>query len=381
MCNCAGSDFCDPHHGHIVSGDLRIIQNKKLRSLLCKGANYREPQRANWKKITNDIKQSLSLAVTKWAASEKVQESLLMEWYNKVLNDCKVAILKLKNKFVKRSPLLPSPEFTSLVKNLQKDFVFVPTDKAGNNIAIVCKKFYIEQSMKELDIFVKRSKTKKDDKTYVLAEDNIDVIIQRHKVYLNSFNISETIPNSLPFLYWIPKMHKKPHSKQRYIAASHCCSTKPLSAVLTKCLNLVETQHRLNCKRYETQHGINPMWIINSSTKVHKQIVALNRKKECNNLRTYDFSTLYTKIPHQQLKERLRKIIHDAFQSSNHSFISVYTNSARWTDNPKDKTLSLDKFQVCELLTWLIDNIFVTFGDKIFRQLIGIPMDLIVHPC
>ena len=27
-CDCVSSEFCDPHHKHIVSGDLRIISNK-----------------------------------------------------------------------------------------------------------------------------------------------------------------------------------------------------------------------------------------------------------------------------------------------------------------------------------------------------------------
>ena len=29
-CDCLNSEFCDPHHQHIVSGDLRIISNPKL---------------------------------------------------------------------------------------------------------------------------------------------------------------------------------------------------------------------------------------------------------------------------------------------------------------------------------------------------------------
>ena len=30
-CDCHNSDFCDPNHKHIVTGDLRIISNDKLR--------------------------------------------------------------------------------------------------------------------------------------------------------------------------------------------------------------------------------------------------------------------------------------------------------------------------------------------------------------
>ena len=29
-CSCSNSEFCDPHHGHVVTGDLRIIENRKL---------------------------------------------------------------------------------------------------------------------------------------------------------------------------------------------------------------------------------------------------------------------------------------------------------------------------------------------------------------
>ena len=35
-CQCTKSPFRDPNHGHIVTGDLRIVQNNKSRKL-CKG--------------------------------------------------------------------------------------------------------------------------------------------------------------------------------------------------------------------------------------------------------------------------------------------------------------------------------------------------------
>ena len=41
-CTCTDSPCCDPQHGHIITGNLQIIQNNKLRKLLTKGPNYRE---------------------------------------------------------------------------------------------------------------------------------------------------------------------------------------------------------------------------------------------------------------------------------------------------------------------------------------------------
>ena len=99
-----------------------------------------------------------------------------------------------------------------------------------------------------------------------------------------------------------------------------------------------------------------------------------NWKKMCCNMRTYDFSTLYTNIPHNKLKARLRKVIEEAFTSSKRPFMSIYKRNAYWTTNPKKDTLALDCSTVVRLLNWLVDNIYVTFGDKVFRQKIGIPM-------
>ena len=47
-CNCQNSVFCDPLHKHIVTGDLRIVENKKLRCLLTKGSNFREQRTINF---------------------------------------------------------------------------------------------------------------------------------------------------------------------------------------------------------------------------------------------------------------------------------------------------------------------------------------------
>ena len=40
----------------------------------------------------------------------------------------------------------------------------------------------------------------------------------------------------------------------------------------------------------------------------------------------------------------------------------------------KKTTLHLDCKKVIRLMNWLLDNIYVTFGDQLFRQVIGIPM-------
>ena len=48
-CQCKKSKFCYEPHGHVITGDLRVIENAKLRELVAKGPKYREPNRVNWK--------------------------------------------------------------------------------------------------------------------------------------------------------------------------------------------------------------------------------------------------------------------------------------------------------------------------------------------
>ena len=127
-CDCKDSKFCDPHHGHIVTGDLRFIKNKKLRSLLCKGPGYRERQSVNWKRFMTDFKISLDTCVNKWASSEEQDVSCLNEWKAKVLHDVQTAIKRLNKKRrynqKRKTMILKSPKVMSELAELQKKYVF-----------------------------------------------------------------------------------------------------------------------------------------------------------------------------------------------------------------------------------------------------------------
>lgn len=116
------------------------------------------------------------------------------------------------------------------LKTLHEKFVLVPTDKAQNNIAFVCKKFYIDVLLKEVSPDTKDAKAS----TYVSVNKELKEILSDHGKQTKKFQVSISEKQmALPFLFWIPKMHKRP-SKQRFIAASYCCTTKNVSAILTQ---------------------------------------------------------------------------------------------------------------------------------------------------
>ena len=65
-------------------------------------------------------------------------------------------------------------------------------------------------------------------------------MLDNHKSVLTSFGIETSDDElDLPYIYWIPKMHKNPY-KHRFIAGSLKCSTKPLSILLTKLLTHIK---------------------------------------------------------------------------------------------------------------------------------------------
>lgn len=57
---CEHSQFCDPHHKQIICGDLRIIDNSKLRMLMTKCPIYNEPRTLNFNKAFDNINSTIN---------------------------------------------------------------------------------------------------------------------------------------------------------------------------------------------------------------------------------------------------------------------------------------------------------------------------------
>ena len=113
----------------------------------------------------------------------------------------------------------------------------------------------------------------------------------------------------LAYLYWIPKLHKTPY-KERYIAGSSACQTKELSIHLTKILSAVKEGQQKYCETVYSRRGINHMWILKNSKDLLDNLKSRSFPQVS---KTFDLSTLYTTLPHDKLKTRLKEIIHKAF--------------------------------------------------------------------
>ena len=126
-------------------------------------------------------------------------------------------------------------------------------------------------------------------------------IVHDHISFLGKFNITlEAKDKFLPSLYWLPKLHKDLY-KFRYIAASSHCITKHLSILLTNGLEKIQQYFMNRCKIIFGNSGINGMWILKNSLSL-LQSIKDNHVDQYDSISTWDFSTLYTTIPHSDLR-------------------------------------------------------------------------------
>ena len=152
--------------------------------------------------------------------------------------------------------------------------------------------------------------------TYTPTTLTKEEILDNHRSVLCSFGISNKDEElDPPSFYWIPKLHKCPF-KQSYIAGSAKCSTKPLSKLLTCILSAVKTGLQSYCDTSYSRGGVNQMWILKNSKDLLEYIQSRSLSS-CNSIKTFDFSTLYTTIPHSKLKDKLRELVQLCFIKKN----------------------------------------------------------------
>ena len=88
----------------------------------------------------------------------------------------------------------------------------------------------------------------------------------------------------------------------------------------------------------------------------------------------YDFSTLYTTLPYNLIKDKLIDLIERTFQREGSPYFTCNDRNAFLNSEKPKKYHAWSCQNVCDALTFLLDNIFIQFGTKLYRQVVGIPM-------
>ena len=192
--------------------------------------------------------------------------------------------------------------------------IIVAVSISANNVIVVCKKYYIDTLVKELGI----NNINSNNPTYIPIDDSFETIIKGHNQFITlvGLEMSEEDQN-LPYLYWTSKLHKSPY-KHRFIAGSSKCTTKDLSCLLTKLLSTIKDGLVRYCNTKTSRNGVNNMWILKNSRSLLSSLDQLD-VRTAKSVQTFDFSMLYTSIPHDLLKSRISNLVHNAFRKKDGS--------------------------------------------------------------
>ena len=97
---------------------------------------------------------------------------------------------------------------------------------------------------------------------------------------------------------------------------------------------------------------------------------------QATSLSTYDFSTLYTASPHTLIKEKLIDLIERTFyKKEGKLYLACNDKKAFFTSAYHYRGYHLCSCQnVCDTLSFLLDNIYIRYGTKLYIQIIGIPV-------
>ena len=127
------------------------------------------------------------------------------------------------------------------------------------------------------------------------------------------------------------------------------------------------------CNTKTSRNDVNNMWIVKNTASLLSSLDQLD-VRTATSVQTFDFSTLYTSSPHDQLKSRISNLVHNAFKKKDGSVIYTHIKVTKANEyfthdinGGGDNMYTADN--ICKIIEILIDNIFVQFGGFLFRHM------------
>ena len=114
-CHCSTSMFQDPVHKHVVTGDLRIITNSKLKKLLSKAPNFRKNKFINYDRCLTSVVTALD---NNFTGKNNVPEESFHTWHSEIVKnvECKVNHLKSQKVSQTLKQVLKNPDVINYIK-------------------------------------------------------------------------------------------------------------------------------------------------------------------------------------------------------------------------------------------------------------------------
>jgi hypothetical protein len=142
-------------------------------------------------------------------------------------------------------------------------------------------------------------------------------------------------------------------------------------------LSVIKAGLQSYCDTNYSRGGVNQMWILKNSKDL-LECIQSRPLSSCIIIKTFDFSTLYTTIPHSKLKDKLRELVQLCFIKENdqrrYKYLVLGRDRSYFVKKNSDSTKKFSETDIINMLKFLIDYIFVIFGGSVFQQTVDIPM-------
>ncbi|MCP4653358.1 MAG: GIY-YIG nuclease family protein [Candidatus Omnitrophica bacterium] len=371
-CSCENSRFVYSPAGHIITGNLAIVENKLLRNILRKGTKYRLPKTCTQMMLQNTIGLSINALTNSLANRTRIPFSRFVPWYMEILRILDTRVKKLMVEHALQAYTDGLSLALSYLDYLQQHFIIAPADKAGGNFVFTCKKYYFQVMSIELGIErVGADLHLLGNRVYNACTGDISDIIKKHIRMTNHFGLKlDEKDKVLPLIFAIPKLHKNPY-KYRFIAGAKRATTRKISRTLHLILVHMKVHFQNYCAKILLRSGRRCFWSVESSEMALHRLAHVGR---VSNILTADFATLFTKLPHTTIQHYIFRLVSLCFKSACKRYIAV-GYKVFYTDEIKSSHFKFyDESQVKLMIETVLDETYIVFAGSLFRQICGIPM-------
>ena len=114
--------------------------------------------------------------------------------------------------------------------------------------------------------------------------------------------------------------------------------------------------------------------LLRNNKSVIDTINKLNKRNKAAFISIFGFSTVYTKLSHDEIFCALHKLIDFSFNGGQTKFMTISKFGGRWSKEPSDHEICFNKHNMKDAISYLLSNCFFTIGLKNFYQIICISM-------
>ena len=296
----------------------------------------------NFKGATSNLILSLNTCIDNWCTKHGIHESNLSEWKQNVLKVADDKILELSRQpAYSTSSILKEHHPNNNLKDLQAKYVVTPIDKAINNAAFICQRFYAQVLVKETVIYLILTVALLRP-TQILLK--ITTLCSRKKESHICIAL-QILKNTLPDQDLL--------SLHQNVLLNLCLMSND------KCAFFLQYEDFKNSFKQSVFDLCNQQ---------------NNSRKKVQSVSTFDFPTLHTNLKHDKLRNVLLELINFCFKGGLGNYIAVTKFGTRWVDDKKNYKIVFDKTKLKLAINYLLDNCYFTIGNSTFRRVIGIPM-------